>query len=423
MKRNYNKFFDETYYTQTLDNGLKVIIFHKPDFNTTTCAFGTPYGALRINQKVNNKTYNFNPGIAHFIEHKLFEAKGDDMMSLFSSYGASVNAFTSYRETVYFFTKTGSENIDICLNLLLDFVQDLNITDKSVEKEKGIIHQEVSMYEQNPDSKLIHETYKSLYSSNPIKYDIGGDKKSIYAINKKELEKCYKLNYHPSNMLLCIATPLDPKLLMKIVINNQKQKHFTKAYKIVSNNGKEPNEVVKKRHIFDMPINTNKHVLAYKINETFKDNYEAFKKEWCLRILFEAYFTSINKDYQNWLDKSIINDFFGYEVDFDLNCAYIMFYIENNDEKVLPKLIEETLHKKLLTQDILEQIKRRYIGSMFSVFSDVENFTLGYIRDYLQGLDLFKEFEILNSISVSDVENCLKTLSFAHKTYVSMIKK
>lgn len=422
MNKHYNKFFDETYYTEVLDNGLNVIIFSKPEFNTTVCAFGTPYGALKINQKYKSKKYNFNPGIAHFLEHKLFETKGDDMMKAFSAMGANVNAFTSYRETVYYFSKTG-EDIKEPLNLLLDFVQELNITDASVKKEKGIIAQEIAMYKQIPDQRLLNETYKCMYHNFPMKYDIGGDKKSIYAITKNELEKCYEINYHPSNMILCITTPIDPKIIIKTVKENQKAKSFKKAVKPTNANISEPEEVVKSRYKFKMPITTDKHLYAIKVKPDFKNTNDAFKKEWALRILLETYFSSLNPDYQNWLDQDIINDFFGYEVEFDMDCANIMFYLENNDDSILPQLIKETLNKDLLNKDILEQIKRRYIGVMFDVFNDIELFNNGYIRDVLQGLDFFKAIEDIKNITIYDVENSRKYLSCPHISYISMIKK
>ena len=422
MNKIYNKYFDETYYTESLDNGLKVIIFHKPEFNTSICCFGTPYGALKINEKYRNKDYHFNPGIAHFLEHKLFETKGDDMMNAFSSMGANVNAFTSYRETVYYFTKTG-DDIKQPLNLLLDFVQDLNITQSSVEKEKGIIAQELAMYRQIPDQRLLNEAYKCLYYNFPMKYDIGGDKKTVYAITKDELELCYKINYHPSNMVLCIATPIDPKKIIKIVKNNQNNKQFKKANKPVVINELEPDEVVKRRYKFKMPIATNKHLYAIKLKPNFKDANDAFKKEWSLRILLETYFSSLNPKYQEWLDKDIINDFFGYEIEFNTDCANIFFYIENNDEKVLPNLIKETLKMDLLNKDVLEQIKRRYIGVAFDVFNDIESFNTGYIRDYLSGLDFFKALDDLMNINIDDVENSRKYLTCPHISYISMIKK
>ena len=422
MNKNYNKYFDETYYTETLDNGLNVIIFHKPEFNTSVCCFGTPYGALKINEKFKNKEYHFNPGIAHFLEHKLFETKGEDMMNAFSAMGANVNAFTSYRETVYYFSKTG-EDIEEPLNLLLDFVQELNITHESVEKEKGIIAQEIAMYAQIPDQKLLAEAYKCIYHNFPMKYDIGGDKKSVYAITKDELETCYSINYHPSNMVLCITTPIDPKKIIKVVRSNQKKKDFKKVNKPKICNLKEPDEVVKKRHKFKMPISTNKHLYAIKVKPNFKDTNDAFKKEWSLRILLETYFSSLNPDYQEWLDKNIINDFFGYEVEFNVDSADIFFYIENNDDSILPNLIKETLKKDLLNEEILEQIKHRYIGVMFDTFNDIESFDTGYIRDYLSGLDFFKALEDLKNITLTDVENSRVYLNSPHVSYISMIKK
>lgn len=421
MNKKYESFFDETYYTETLNNGLKVIIFHKPEFNTTTCAFGTPYGAFNINQKLNNKEYHFHPGVAHFLEHKLFESKGDDMMTYFSSQGASVNAFTSYRETVYYFTKAGN-NISECLNMLLDFVQNLDISDKSVEKEKGIIYQEVLGYEQNPDSRLLHETYKSLYRDFPINNDIGGNKKSIFAIDKEELQICYELNYHPNNMLLVITTPIEPKQIIKIVKKNQNGKFFKKVSKVKTIYEKETKDVVYRKHSFKMPISTNKQVLAIKLNPNFKDNNDAFKKEWCLRILLEAQFSAINPDYQKWLDQKIINDYFGYDLDFDVNVAYLLFYIENDNPDILKKIVFNSLKKPILNEDILNQIKRRYVGAMFAVFNDVESFTLDFIRDELNGLSFFSALDSLRNISLKDVEKYYNSLDFTHQSIINMQK-
>ena len=226
MNKIYNTFFDETYYTDKLPNGLEVIIFHKPDFLTTACAFGTRYGALDINQRFNNKDYHFSPGIAHFLEHKLFECEEKDIFASFSNLGCNVNAFTSYTETVYYFNTTNSD-IKEPLNLLMDFVQDLSITKESVEKEKGIIIQELSMYLQNADNRLIDETYKSLYHEHPLKYDIGGDKYTVSGITKEELEECYSFNYHPSNMALVVVSPLDPSMIFNIIKDNQAKKNFS----------------------------------------------------------------------------------------------------------------------------------------------------------------------------------------------------
>lgn len=422
MIKHHNKYFDETYYNEKLNNGLQVIIFYKPEFNTTVCAFGTPYGALKINEKYKKKEYHFNPGVAHFLEHKLFEAKGDDMTNTFSSMGANVNAFTSYNETVYYFSKTGKD-IDAPLNLLLDFVQELNITSESVEKEKGIIAQEVSMYMQMPDQKLLNETYKCLYKNFPIKYDIGGDLKSINKITLNELEKCYQINYHPSNMVLCITSPIDPKKIIKIVKDNQNKKHFVNEETPKVCNKKEPTCVVKARHIFKMPINTSKHIYAIKVKPNFKDCNDAFRKEWALRILLEIYFSPINPKYQKWLDQKIINDYFGYETDFNMDYANLVFYIENDDSRVLKKILKHIFDEDLVNEENLKQIKHRYIGVMFDIFNDIESFNLGYIRDYLAGLDFFKALDDLSSITIEEVRKAKAYLDNTNYSYITMRKK
>ena len=138
-----------------------------------------------------------------------------------------------------------------------------------------------------------------------------------------------------------------------------------------------------------MDINKDKHLWALKIKPDFKDANEAFKKEWSLRILLEAHFSYLNEDYQKWLDEQIINDYFGYDIDFEMDYANVFFYIENDDSKVLKKLVKDTLKKHLVDESMLEQLKRRYIGSMFDVFNDIESFNNGYIRDILGGLDFF----------------------------------
>ena len=137
MKKIHNDFFDEDFYIEKLDNGLEVVIFNKKDFLTTACAFATSYGALNTDEVLDGKEYHFHPGVAHFLEHKLFESEDKNIFEEFSNMGCNVNAFTSYHETVYYFSTTNKE-IEEPLNLLLDFVQKLDITDENVEKEREL---------------------------------------------------------------------------------------------------------------------------------------------------------------------------------------------------------------------------------------------------------------------------------------------
>lgn len=419
MKKIHNDFFDEDFYIEKLDNGLEVVIFNKKDFLTTACAFATSYGALNTDEVLDGKEYHFHPGVAHFLEHKLFESEDKNIFEEFSNMGCNVNAFTSYHETVYYFSTTNKE-IEEPLNLLLDFVQKLDITDENVEKEKGIICQELAMYMQNPDSRLLQETYRSLYHNYPLKYDIGGDETSVNAISKDELDLCYKINYHPNNMVLLIVSPLDVNYLMDIVKENQSKKHFDKQKDVKTLMIDEDDSVVRKEFSFKMDINMPKHVYALKLKPNFKDSDDIVYKQWCLDLYLKAYFSSINKDYQEWLNKGLINDYFGYEVDFDKDYAYILFYNESEEDNI-KELVDNELKKDLITEEILTSIKRRYIGNSFDTLNDVESFDTGYVRDYVNGIDYFKSIEILTHISLDDLKAVFKGFDYSNYALIHIL--
>ena len=419
MKKIHNDFFDEDFYIEKLDNGLEVVIFNKKEFLTTACAFATSYGALNTDEVLDDKEYHFHPGVAHFLEHKLFESEDKNIFEEFSNMGCNVNAFTSYHETVYYFSTTNKE-IKEPLNLLLDFVQKLDITDENVEKEKGIICQELAMYMQNPDSRLLQETYRSLYHNYPLKYDIGGDETSVNAISKDELDLCYKINYHPNNMVLLIVSPLDVNYLMDIVKENQSKKHFDKQKDVKTLLIDEDDSVVRKEFSFEMDINKPKHVYALKLKPNFKDSDDIVYKQWCLDLYLKAYFSSINKDYQEWLNKGLINDYFGYEVDFDKDYAYILFYNESEEDNI-KELIDNELKKDLITEEILTSIKRRYIGNSFDTLNDVESFDTGYVRDYVNGIDYFKSIEILTHISLDDLKAVFKGFDYSNYALIHIL--
>lgn len=420
MNKIYNQYFDETYYNEKLDNGLEVIIFHKPAFINTTACFGTPYGALKIFQKTKEKEYSFNPGVAHFLEHKLFESEGKDILNKFSELGANVNAFTSYKETVYYFSKTG-EDIDDSLNLLLDFVQSLDITKESVEKEKGIICEELMMYKQNPDNELINGAFKSLYKYYPLNKDIGGEPEDVKKITLDELYTCYNLNYHPSNMVLLVVTPLDPEHIIQLIRNNQNNKKFIKQDRPTSNNKLEPTEVFNKELILKMPVNKDKICYAIKLKPIFKDNLDAHKKEIALKMYLSAYFSKRNPDYQKWMDEGIINDYFDYEVDFDEEYALILFYNESENPFEFKKLIDDELKKDLLTKEMVDEQKRKLIGSSFKDFDDVESFALGYIRSYLEGIDFFEDIKNLKDLDYDFIINTYKSFDYSNYALIHIV--
>ena len=412
--------FGEEYCFEELENGLKVYVFSKPDFNTTYAAFGTPFGALDLDEEYDGKRYNFHAGIAHFLEHKLFEEEDGDVLGKFSKMGAYVNAMTSYTETIYYFSIAQDKHLSECLDLLLDFTQQLNIDEASVEKEKPIIIEEISMYKQLPDARLLEETYKALYHHYPLIYDIGGDEESVKAITLKELKECYQINYHPSNMILCITTFIDPFKIMQIIKDNQKAKAFIKHEPARVNLVKEPKEVAKKSSYLAMDVNSFKHVYGIKLDLCDTDIYELIRKEKALRFALQMLFSNMNPDYQKWLDEGKINYFFGYDVNLTKDASFMIFYNENNTAQDLKDLIDETLKKASFKEEDLIQLKRRYLGNYFTEFNDPEAFTLTNIRNLLDDIDIFKSYEIVNDLSIKDLNEILHDLDLSNYSLVTV---
>lgn len=216
--------YQESYYEETLKNGLKVVVWHKPNYEKSFALMATPMGSFDIKQ-IDSKgnMFEYHAGLAHFLEHKMFESDHGDVMDDFSKMGANVNASTTYDMTCYYFQTSG--DLFKPLNLLLDFTQSFNIDEASVEKEKGIITQELNMYLQMSDFRLVKETFSALFKEHPLKDDIGGTAQSVQETTLEELKKCYQSNYHPSTMMCVVVTGNDPEQVLDEIRRNQSQKN------------------------------------------------------------------------------------------------------------------------------------------------------------------------------------------------------
>ena len=414
--------YQECYYEETLPNGLKVVVWHKPGYEKSFAMMSTPMGAFDISQ-IDSKgnTYQYPPGIAHFLEHKLFENENRDVMEDFSKMGASVNAATTYDLTTYYFQT--STDLYEPLNLLLDFTQSLDITKESVEKEKGIINQELSMYDQMSDFKLVKETFAALFHDHPMKYDIGGTSESVNSTNLEQLEACYKYNYHPSTMICMIVTGKDPQEVLKAVRENQSKKRFPSINSIHRRKCREQQEVVKEHVQFEMDVTTPKVNIAFKLNG-IKNQIERNKMEIGIRYLMDSIFTTMNEDYQEWLDKEIINDFFGYECDFGEDYGYLMIYTETNKIDEFKDMIFTNLNKMMnesYKQETFNQLKKRYFGENIKELNDFEAISFAFIRNYFNKTNFFDVLEIIDSFGMNDIEKIKKSLNFDHYSVIECL--
>ena len=282
-----NERFGEEWSEYTCRSGLKLVLIHKPQFCTSAFLLMTPFGSLDCYQKdPDGKLFSYEPGTAHFLEHKLFESGHEDVMRTFSRFGANVNAYTSYDSTVYYFT-TPAEEISAPLSLLLDFVQDLSITKSSVEKEKPIILEEFATYQQDPDARLFLESMRAVYRSHPLRCDIVGTGDSIRRISEKGLREAYARNYHPSNMTLVAVTPHPDDLLIEMTERNQSDKKFGAAPAVRRWIEPEPSSVFQENVEFLMDIEQPKSAVTVKLIPPEISSEEMVLCEWALRFGLE----------------------------------------------------------------------------------------------------------------------------------------
>lgn len=419
MNRIEYKQFKEVFYEDVCDNGLKIVVWHKPLFKSTSCLFGTPFGSFDLQQKTeNDEYYKFKSGIAHFLEHKLFESEEGDILSKFSELGANVNAFTSYQETVYYFN-TSDEDIVTPLNLLMDFVQNLSISEESVEKEKGIITQELMMYLQNPDSRLFFESFKSMYHTNPLKEDIGGSPESVSQITKAELEECYNLNYHPGNMMLIVVTPMDPEKIIKIIKDNQAKKSFDKFEPITRLYSKEPVEVVTEYKEINMDVNETKCCLGIKLPVVRTSDEDRVRKDWTLNFSLEAYFSSMNPKYQKWLNEKKITPYFNVEEDLGKEHSFILFTDNHGNPEEFKKFVLKELDsfkKTYISENDLKMLKNRTLGQLLRTFNNLESISVGYFRDKINSVSGFNSLNIVQKLIVDGCMKEIKDLDFSNNS-------
>ncbi|CDN45117.1 hypothetical protein BN871_GL_00190 [Paenibacillus sp. P22] len=254
---------EETLYHEQLPNGLQVYVLPKEGFQKTYATFSTRYGSVDNHFGIGDGPLARVPdGIAHFLEHKMFEEPTGDIFATFASQGASANAFTSFDRTVYLFSAT--EQIEANLTTLINFVQNPYFTDQNVDKEKGIIAQEINMYSDNPDWRVYYGLIEALYQVHPVHIDIAGTVESIYKIDKEMLYRCYETFYHPSNMLLFIVGGVDAEQVFELVRSNQAAKTYEPLGEIKRFFEPEPQGVNTPRKAIQLQVSLPKCLFGFK---------------------------------------------------------------------------------------------------------------------------------------------------------------
>ena len=414
----------ETLYFEEMDNGLKVYLLPKKGFSKTYGLFSTCFGSIDTTFVPigENEMLKVPDGIAHFLEHKMFEMEDGDASDGFARLGASTNAFTSSSRTAYLFSTTTHE--DECIELLLDFVQDIYLTEENVEKEKGIINQEIGMYDDDPDWRCYFGSIQNLYQNHPVKIDIAGTVDTVREIDKETLEKCYHTFYHPSNMMLFVVGNIDPQKTMTLIRENQAKKHFEKENQIQRENVDEPQDVDQDELILNMDVVMPKLIVSMKINDILTEPSQKLKRELSMNLLLDLLFAKSSKLYEDWMRQGFINDSFSANFTQERNYSFLQIGGDTQEpEKLRDKIYEliESIDSFEIDEADFQRVQKKNIGILIGVFNSPESIANMFSRYYFEGIMIFDLIDCLASLSLDDV-NQLKSLF--DKKYLStcMIK-
>lgn len=401
-------------------SGLDIYICEMKGFSTVEALFGTKYGSINTMFKMkDDEEYTIVPeGIAHFLEHKLFENEDCDVFELYAKTGASANAFTSFDKTCYLFSC--SKNYQESLKILLDFVQKPYFTEETVLKEQGIIGQEIKMTNDNPEWRLFFNLLRGMYHNHPVKIDIAGTVESIAEINAELLYKCYHTFYNLNNMVLSIAGNIDADEVLKIC-NECLKPCEDKGLETVFPD--EPDDIVKPEIRENQPVGTPLFNLGCKFSPC--NGEKRLEKAVKAMLAADIFADASSELYQNLLRQQLINSNFGTEV-FTGDGYFSLIF---SGESIAPEKVREAVFSEIerikingICEEDFQRIKKAYYGLLIRELNNVEAVANLMINAHIDGVSPYDTISILSKITSSDVLEFIRNEMNEDKFVLSIVE-
>lgn len=424
MKTIVNERIKEKILYKELESGLKVFFMPKSGFTKKYAMFSTNYGSIDNNFiPIGEMEPILVPeGIAHFLEHKLFEEEEANIFNRFSMLGANVNAYTNFNQTSYLFYTT--DNFYESLELLIKFVQSPYLTDENVEKEKGIIEQEIRMYEDNPKWKVFFNCLKAMYIKHPVKIDIAGTVESINTITKELLYKSYNTFYNPKNMVLFIIGDLSFDEILRVVEDSEKKdiKSNDNLLRIIE---EEPKEVNQKYIEETMSVNIPLFYIGFKDNELGLVGKDAVKKDIITNMILDLLFTPSAKFYTDLYNEGVVDQSFGAYFTGKKTYGHSLIVGQSNEPKLVKERIEDMIKlpvEEILLEENFLRLKKKNLGQFIMGFNSEEFIVNNFIDLYFDDFNLLDYLDVLESIQFSDLIERFKNHFIPDNMVMSIIK-
>lgn len=413
-----NSILDLDYSITTLDSGLTVYICERPQFNSVYAAYGTKYGSIDSSFTVNGEEITVPDGIAHFLEHKLFESEEGDAFSKYAKTGAYANAFTSFDRTCYIFSC--SELFDENLDILLDFVQNPYFTAETVQKEQGIIGQEIRMYDDSPNWSVLFGMLEKMYHNNPVKIDIAGTSESIAQIDDKILYKCYNTFYNPKNMFICIAGNVNREEVLHRINGKVKKGEDITLERAKFN---EPNGVIS--NYTEKSLEVALPLFCYGFKQDVSKGDPSLKEMIAMNAFIKLLSDNSTPLYKRLIEGELINDEFDAEYFSGHSFAAVLFEGESVNPKEVAHQINleiENIKKSGIDDELFLAVKRDMYGQAVKRYNNVNSIAMMLTDCAVFGYDFSKELDIISNLEQSDLLELLPVFN-EENAVLSVINK
>ena len=412
----------EKLYVEKLENGLTVMIMPKANIQKKYMMWATNFGSIDNKFIAPNETEETSipDGVAHFLEHKMFEQKnGTNSLDTLTALGVNANAFTSTDQTCFLFECT--DNFYPAMDELMDYVQHPYFTDKNVEKEKGIIGQEIGMYDDDPGWQLYVNAMDCLYEKNPIKVDIAGTVESIAEITPDVLFKCYNNFYHPSNMVFVAVGDFEPEAMLEEIKKRLLPKEKIGEIKRIYPQDKK--EINKKYAEKEMEVSMPIFMIGIKDNI---ENYnEIVKRHIAIEILLNLLIGKSSKLYNQLYQEGAL--FVRPDLDYEFSKQYAHILISGQSKKpqeILDRLVKEIeeLKQNGINQQDFERIKKKLYGDYVVEYNDVANIGRMFAADYVKGINSFEYIDKFNEVDEKYAQEILNKVFKGENMALSVVK-
>ena len=423
MKIIENSKVKEKLYVEKLENGLTVMIIPKKGIQKKYVIWGTNYGSNDSKFVVPGETNETEvpKGVAHFLEHKMFEQEsGINSLDTLTALGVDANAYTTNDHTAYLFECT--ENFYPALDELMDYVQHPYFTDENVEKEKGIIGQEIMMYDDYPEWKVYLNAMEAMYHEHPVKLDITGTIETISHIDKDILYKCYNTFYNPSNMAMVVCGDFEPEELLEEV---KKRLVDKKANGEIKRIYPEEEETIVKENI-EQNMDVSQPLFTIGIKDKLADTKERVRKHIAIEILLNMIIGKSSKLYKELYDEGILFATPGLDYEFARGYAHILITGQSpSPDEIFERFKNtvENIKKEGIDSEEFCRIKKRIYGEYVKEYNDVADIARMFLADFFKEINSFDYLEEINTVDEQYAEQILKEIFDDKKMIISVIKK